>query len=59
MNFCTDVNRLMQIVMNLLSNSLKFTVAGFVKLVIESENENGYQYVKISIVDSGIGIAEE
>lgn len=52
----TDPNRLKQILINLLSNSLKFTFKGYIKLVLEQSNQN---MLKFSVEDSGIGIKNE
>lgn len=59
-DFCTDHNRLKQIVMNLLSNSLKFTLKGVIQLSakIESDLDIGGRILKISVKDSGIGISD-
>ena len=48
-----DANRLYQVLLNLLSNSIKFTEAGFVKVTASVEGE----WVKVAVTDSGIGIA--
>ena len=53
--FYTDENRLMQILLNLLSNSLKFTTSGFIKLTISDVNDS----IKFEVEDSGIGIHQE
>lgn len=51
----SDKDRLSQIVNNLMSNAIKYTPSGYIEL--------GYKYVdggiKIFVVDTGIGIAEE
>ena len=52
-----DALRLNQILMNLLSNALKFTERGYVKLhisVLQQLNDN--VKLKFSVIDSGIGI---
>lgn len=52
-----DSLRLNQILMNLLSNALKFTERGYVKLqisVLQKLNDN--VKIKFSVIDSGIGI---
>jgi len=56
-NFCTDHLRLSQIVLNLLSNAIKFTNQGVVKLTATPMIHASW--VKISVEDSGIGIAQE
>lgn len=55
-----DVNRLVQVVNNVLNNALKFTASGFVKFDIECKiKENNRACLKFTIADSGVGISEE
>ena len=60
-----DRDRIVQVVINLLSNALKFTDSGTVTVTArrmsddECPAENGADYVTISITDTGIGIAEK
>lgn len=58
---CLDAARLRQILFNLLSNALKFTENGGVRLRIEPLDSPQAQEVKLrfSVMDTGIGIAEE
>ena len=56
--FISDINRLSQIVRNLLSNALKFTEVGGVSLSI-SRNGNAKLPIRITVKDTGIGIPEE
>ena len=61
--------RIQQIVLNLVSNALKFTERGSVKIrcsIERKENgqdENGInstcKYLVISVIDSGVGISKE
>ncbi len=53
-----DCNRILQMIFNLISNSVKFTQKGFIKIkaTCSKYSTNG---VRISIEDSGIGISEE
>jgi len=51
----TDKLRLEQILKNLLSNALKFTSKGHVKLSI-SVPENNPKFIRFSVADTGIGI---
>lgn len=53
----TDIVRLQQVVVNLLSNAMKFTKNGFIRLSIRM-NEPGDQ-VEFSVTDTGCGIPEE
>jgi len=55
-----DNFRLSQVLNNLISNAIKFTREGSVKLKISMIEERGAAYVtKFSVIDTGIGIAEE
>ena len=47
--------RLKQVIINLISNSYKFTINGFIELSVEKINNN----IRIKISDSGIGFNEE
>ena len=51
----SEPDRLKQVLMNLLNNASKFTVSGFIHLVVKEEHGK----LKISVKDSGIGIPEE
>ena len=56
--FITDENRLMQIMLNLLSNASKFTLKGSIQInvdVIFHEDDNA-KSIKITVKDTGIGI---
>jgi signal transduction histidine kinase/CheY-like chemotaxis protein/HPt (histidine-containing phosphotransfer) domain-containing protein len=56
-----DESRLRQILLNLLSNSLKFTDAGEVSLAVtaEQQTEGDFFAVHFSVRDSGVGIAAD
>jgi PAS domain S-box-containing protein len=55
-----DNFRLSQVLNNLISNAIKFTQDGFVKLKIEMIENQGTSYVaQFSVIDSGIGIPED
>lgn len=49
----TDFSRLMQIISNLLSNSIKYSNSGVILIKITSSSSH---HLKISIKDEGIGI---
>lgn len=64
----TDAHRLKQILRNLISNALKFTKEGYVKLIIDSPNNADKlsnkniqrdKYLVFKVVDTGIGIEKE
>ena len=54
----SDEHRIMQVLLNLQSNALKFTETGHVHILVSIENENDYNYLKIEVEDTGIGIKE-
>jgi signal transduction histidine kinase/CheY-like chemotaxis protein/HPt (histidine-containing phosphotransfer) domain-containing protein len=58
---CSDPLRLKQILMNLLSNAVKFTSAGRIQMQVSCQiaQDLSSSRVRISISDTGIGIAEE
>ncbi len=54
-----DAGRLRQILLNLISNAIKFTQQGFVKVSLDAETRDGYLYTTFTIEDSGKGIAKD
>ncbi|MEM5792523.1 MAG: HAMP domain-containing sensor histidine kinase [Candidatus Aenigmatarchaeota archaeon] len=48
----TDKEKLYEILINLVSNAIKYTEKGFVKIVAEKEGK----LIKFSVIDTGIGI---
>jgi len=55
-----DVVRLRQVLVNLLSNALKFTEEGEVFVSVESKEISRYKHqIHFSVQDTGIGIAED
>ncbi len=59
LNFIGDPLRLKQTLLNLLSNSVKFTENGFVNLVVKKgRSKENYLKVFFEIQDSGIGISQ-
>ena len=59
----TDESRIMQVLLGLQSNALKFTVRGHVKILVRIvDDEDGLsddKFVKIFVEDTGIGISQE
>jgi PAS domain S-box-containing protein len=52
-----DSIRLKQIILNLLSNAMKFTFSGHIKLNVKLvEEKDGFSKIKFSVKDTGIGI---
>jgi len=58
MHILSDENRIKQILLNFISNSVKFTQRGFISIVCSKVSDTS-EKLKISINDSGIGIKEE
>ncbi|MCB0357404.1 MAG: response regulator, partial [Bdellovibrionales bacterium] len=55
-----DVTRLRQVLSNLVSNAIKFTAKGSVKVMVQLEEKQGENYkIRFSVVDQGIGINKE
>ena len=56
-NIVSDELRLRQLLVNLVSNAIKFTDSGEVKVVASVSSQNTTSQLSITIVDTGIGIA--
>ncbi|PMQ03738.1 Sensor histidine kinase RcsC [Dyella sp. AD56] len=55
-----DANRIRQIINNLLSNALKFTLSGHVKLRVDMAGEvAGGQRLRFIVTDTGVGISPD
>lgn len=54
-----DMVRIKQILLNLLTNSVKFTETGYIAIELDSEIGPEGVTISISIVDTGVGIAED
>ncbi len=55
-----DPGRLGQVLMNLMSNAIKFTSEGEVRLRVHCENRDAdYALIHLSVIDTGIGIPED
>jgi len=55
----TDPIRLKQVLVNLVSNAMKFTTEGSVKLIINLETEENESKIHFEVIDTGIGIPKE
>jgi len=55
----TDPIRLKQVLVNLISNAMKFTNQGSVKLLINPETKENDSKILFEVIDSGIGIPKE
>ena len=58
MQFIGDVVRIRQVLLNLVSNALKFTDAGFVNVLVRLPTEVDAR-LRLEVSDSGIGMSEE
>lgn len=55
-----DITRLKQVIMNLLSNGIKFNHVGHIFIRVELiEKEEDHAYIRFSVTDTGIGMSEE
>jgi signal transduction histidine kinase len=55
----SDAQKLQQILVQFLTNALKFTERGRIDLTIQAIQEAGKDFVKIAVADTGIGIKRE
>lgn len=53
----SDPNRLKQVLANLISNALKFTESGSIKVIVEKFDRK--ETLRFSVLDTGIGISQE
>lgn len=54
-----DKKRIFQVLTNLVSNAIKFTKHGSIKVICDSEEFDGERFVVLIVEDSGLGIPEE
>jgi signal transduction histidine kinase/CheY-like chemotaxis protein len=54
-----DITKVRQALFNLLSNAAKFTHEGVIGLVVQGEQADGVDWIRMSVSDSGIGIPPE
>lgn len=59
MKLCGDETHIRQIIVNLLTNAVKYTENGTVKLIVSGRFTDGGFVLKVDVSDTGIGIAEE
>ena len=57
MEFCSDSKRIKQVLINLISNSFKFTEKGRITIKVKIVYRNGERYVRFWVLDTGIGIS--
>ncbi len=55
----TDLTKLRQMLLNLLSNASKFTEQGLIQLSITTENRDRIAWILFSVSDTGIGMTSE
>lgn len=55
----SDRNKLRQVILNLISNAAKFTDSGSIKIEAEFVQQQGQEFLSVSIADTGIGIETE
>ncbi len=53
---CTDEGKLRQILLNFVSNAIKFTPTGSVTIAVAPQDQH---YLRFSVIDTGVGIAEK
>ena len=56
---CTDPSRFRQLLMNLMSNAIKFTKTGGVQVLAELVQNKSHPHLTIQVIDTGAGIPTE
>ena len=54
-----DISHIRQIILNLLTNAVKYTEKGDIFFRIDGENNNGQWFLKVMVEDTGMGIAKD
>ncbi len=55
----TDGHRLRQCLLNLISNAVKFTDAGYVHVRVSRQKEGEKTFIRLAVEDTGIGLAKD
>ena len=55
----SDQSRVMQVLLCLYSNAVKFTQKGSVNIIVEIIKRENETYLQIQVVDTGVGIAKK
>ena len=58
-NILSDNKRIKQVLINLISNSFKFTERGRIEIKIGEFKRNGDNFLKFEVSDTGVGISKE
>lgn len=58
-SICSDEMKVRQTLINLLSNACKFTERGSINVMVGRVERAGAAWIKIAVIDTGIGIAAE
>jgi len=54
-----DESRIIQILLSLTSNALKFTSLGSVTITVSLEKEGGQEWLRVAVQDTGVGISQQ
>ena len=57
--YFSDLKRIKQVLINLISNSFKFTERGSIKLKISEFERHGEVFLKFVVSDTGVGISQQ
>ena len=58
-SICSDMTRLRQVLLNILSNACKFTKSGEIRVTVDRRYDDQEEYFYFTISDTGIGISHE